>query len=97
MTLVTLAEAKEHLRVLHDDEDTLIEAQADAATDIVLDYIERPGPIDGPAWTQGTVPPLVRAAILLVLGSLYADREGGEPISMAVASILRRYRDPALA
>lgn len=91
--LVTLAEAKTHLRVLADDQDSDITAKALAASDIVIDYIKRPDH----GWTDVTVPALVKSAILLVLGALFDDREGGDPISDAVKSILHRLRDPALA
>lgn len=90
--LVTLAEAKAHLRILSTDQDGLIGTQANAATDIVIDYIKRPDH----GWTDGTAPPLVKAAILLVLGGLFAEREGAT-ITDGVKSILHRYRDPALA
>lgn len=44
------------------------------------------------------VPGSVQAATKLVLGVLYKDREGAQdPISPAVESLLRRYRDPAMA
>lgn len=92
MSLVTLIEAKQHLRVLSSDEDDLITAQAEAASDIVTDYIDRAELV----WTADTVPPLVKAAVLLVLGSLFHEREGAT-ISDGVKSILRRYRDPALS
>jgi hypothetical protein len=91
--LVTLAEAKAHLRVLANDQDTDITMKALAASDIVIDYIKRPAH----GWTDTTAPALVKAAILLVLGALFEDREGGDPISDAVKSLLHRYRDPAYA
>lgn len=45
-----------------------------------------------------SVPGQVQAATKLVIGVLYADREGQtDPISPAVESLLRRFRDPAVA
>lgn len=44
------------------------------------------------------VPASVSAATKLILSFLYDDREGSsDPFSPAVESLLRRYRDPALA
>lgn len=71
MTLVSLADGKAHLRVTHDWEDALIDDQLAAATDIVLDYVQTQ---PDPPWTAATVPPRVKAAILLVLEDLYVHR-----------------------
>lgn len=90
--LVTLAEAKSHLRVLNSDQDTDIGMKAEAASDIVTDYIKRPDH----EWTDADAPALIKAAILLVLGDLFNDREGAG-LSEGVKAILHRYRDPALA
>lgn len=91
--LVSLVTAKEHLRVISSDHDEDIQQKLDDAEDIVVDYLKKPDH----GWTEGTVPPRVRAAILLVLGALFENREGGDPISDAVRSVLWRDRDPALA
>jgi hypothetical protein len=98
MSLVTLDEARRHLQLTPSNmSDTDIAAnvtdKSNAATDIVIDYIKRPDH----EWTDADAPPLVKAAILLVLGAIFDDREGGDPLSDAVKSILHRYRDPALA
>jgi len=92
IALVTLAEAKDHLRVTDDDSDTDIASKALMATDIVIDYIERP--LHG--WLADTAPPLIKAAILLVLGSLYDD-DDADPLSLGVIRVLHRYRDPTAA
>jgi len=99
--LVTLDEAKRHLRVTHDDEDDDIKFRISAASEIVLDYIKK----RDSDWTTDTTPKLVKAATLLVLAGLYEDRgDGEEVLSQAngyldrpVTAILHRYRDPALA
>lgn len=91
--LITLSEAKRHLRILSDDQDQDIAAKALAASQIVVDYIDR-ADIE---WTEATVPASVKAAVLLVLGALFEDREGGDPIGRAVTSLLMHYRRPALA
>lgn len=95
--LVTFDEARRQVRVAdpNPDEDTAasIELYRQSATDIVIDYLKRADP----EWTADTVPAGVKAAVLLVIGALFHDREGGDPLSDAAKSLLHRYRDPALA
>lgn len=95
VALVTLAEAKTHLRIVGNDHDDDVTMKALQASEIVMDYLKRDAAEE--YWDDETVPTLVKAAVLLALGSLFANREGGDPISEAVKSILHRYRDPALA
>ncbi|SAK50683.1 Phage gp6-like head-tail connector protein [Caballeronia pedi] len=99
--LVSLARACLHLRVVPGEDDTAINDLIEAASDIVMDYLKKPVPEEWKVETDSTastVPGPVRAAVLLVLGHLYADREGGtDPISPAVVSLLMRHRDPAVA
>ncbi len=96
-TLVTLAQAKARLRIDFADQDVDAQLALDQAEGIIVDYLKRPAH----GWTAETVPYPVGAAILLVFGSLWEHREGDaegfEPISAAVASLLARQRDPALA
>ena len=99
VALVTLNAAKEHLRLDDADQDEEVEARIGDASDIIVDYLKRPNH----GWTDQTVPGQVRAAVLLVLGSLWVNRDAvgdaadQDPISPAVVSLLRRMRDPALA
>lgn len=95
-TLVALEDAKAHLRVDTDDEDALITDKAAAATAIVLDYVKAADE----AWTVDTVPSRIRAAILLVLTNLYANRGDGEaptPLSQPVTDCLFGLRYPTFA
>ncbi len=67
--MVDVTQAKQHLRVDIDDDDTLIQHYIDAATAAALDYLnlaEMPDPVPAP----------VTAAILLAVGDLYEHREG---------------------
>ncbi|KAA0893076.1 head-tail connector protein [Pusillimonas sp. ANT_WB101] len=66
--MITLDQAKMHLRVIHDDEDTAISAMIAAATMAAADYLnldEMPDPMPAP----------VQAAILLQVADLYENRE----------------------
>ena len=99
--LVTMAQAKSHLRVDHSDDDTDIALKADQATAIVIDYIKQPEH----GWDETTVPLHIQAAILIMLSKLYDDRKAGETdnetatgwLPKAVTSLLHRSRDPAIA
>lgn len=98
LPLVTLLEAKRHLRLDGDIESPLSETYQEAeskilqASHIVMDYIKRPAD----EWDDVSAPPLIKAAVLLVMNVLY-DHPEDDPITVGVRSILHRYRDPALA
>lgn len=66
MTL-TITQAKEHLRVLHDLEDGMIELYLGAAISLVSQYLgdDLPDPM----------PEAIQAAVLLLTGDLYLNRE----------------------
>lgn len=65
--MITIAEAKQHLRVLHDLEDDLIQIYLDAALGHVAEYLgdDLPDPM----------PSAIQAAVLLLTGDLYLFRE----------------------
>ena len=67
--MLTLQDAKEHLRVDDCCEDMLIARLIDAATASVGDYINATEPLDD------TAPAPVKAAALLLVGTLYEQRE----------------------
>ena len=90
--LVTLSEARIHLRILGDDFDADIRLKGRAASMMVVDHVKA----EPDTWTATTAPYALKAAALLVLGALFEDREGNSPVSEAVKAILRPYRTPTL-
>lgn len=68
--MLTLAETKLHLRVDHDEEDVLIEALMTTATAACADYLNMPA-----ADLVVAVPAPVKSAALLLVGTLYGNRE----------------------
>ncbi|EKU30770.1 hypothetical protein N879_07010 [Alcaligenes sp. EGD-AK7] len=70
--MITLEEAKHHLRVIHDDEDAAIQAMIGTALAATADYMNwTPDQMADPA----TVPAPVKSAMLLIVGDLYMNRE----------------------
>jgi Phage gp6-like head-tail connector protein len=68
---LTLARAKEELRVTHAYEDAVITDKVAQATDLVIRYLDTKA---DPTWTAATVPLAVTAAILMTLEDLYVHR-----------------------
>ena len=68
--MLTLAETKLHLRVDHDDEDVLITALMATATAACADYLNMEA-----ADLVVAVPAPVKSAALLLVGTLYEQRE----------------------
>lgn len=82
-TLITLEQAKSHLRLSDwgespSPEDTDLQLKIDQATEIVIDYITRPNDIDWQeeiqSWTTTSVPKGIQAAVLAMTGYLYRFR-----------------------
>lgn len=84
--LFSLDEAKQHLRVDFDDDDTLIETYADAAVSRVLQYCN-----------IATVPAgdlalaAFKASALMTLGALYENRDDGA-LPRAASLLVDPYR-----
>lgn len=68
--LFSREEAKRHLRVDHNDDDTLIDIYSDAAVSAAMGYVARVQVPDDPHAVA-----VFRAAALLMLGDLYDSRE----------------------
>lgn len=98
VALVTDQEARNHLRIYESSEsppsvaDNLLTMLILQASNIVVDYIKD----YDHGWDEDTAPPLIKAAVLLMLNLLYDDPTA-DPLSPGIKSILHRYRDPALA
>ena len=98
--IVTLEEAKTHLRVQHDEEDTLIEgliAQAQTAAEDFCRVSFEPY-VDDEGREAG-VPGPVKLAVLLMVGYFYEHREaedgaGFRTMRRAFMTLLYPYRDP---
>lgn len=100
--LVSLDEAKLHLRVYDDLHDDDISEKLLGASNIITDYLKLGGVIPS-TWMDANgfldVPPDIKMAALLALGELYKEREGSyaNPLSTGVTDLLVGYRDPSLA
>lgn len=70
--MISLEEAKLHLRVDHDDEDAAIHSMIATALMATMDYLnwEAKSLLGG-----GYVPAPIKAAVLLQVGDLYENRE----------------------
>ena len=88
--MVTLEEAKAHVRVRHDDEDGRIEAMIDAAGDHLSSI--------GVDLTAAPLPPAVRHAILLLVAHFFdhADAPDAPAVPAAVDRLVAPYREVAL-
>lgn len=97
-TLVTLAEAKTHLRIPDAAHDADVQQKLDGAEALIIRYLKAQA---DPTWTPATVPPPVRSAILLLLTRLYEQRGDDETNDKilwdAIGRHLSLYRDPAIA
>lgn len=80
VALVTLQQAKRHLRILHDDEDEDLLDKIQQASEIVIDYIQRPELewIEAVGDTPSDAPFRVQSAVLMVLNIVWDNRSGGD-------------------
>lgn len=75
---MTLDQVKKHLRLCLNDaeENDHLDLITSAAVSHASQYIDRPIPWTDKAGELVPVPPDVKAAILLIIGDLYENREG---------------------
>lgn len=93
MRYLTLELLKNHLHVEHDADDTYIEHLGDAAEVSVENYIDQP--LED-ILMDGQLPSPVRHAMLLEVGTLYANRESvsfaqGHTVPLAYSHLLTPY------
>lgn len=123
MMYVTLARAKQHLNMDHDQDDVLIEAYIGAASEAVKNYLKSASPYEverdinddpildssgDPIYVvdssdEKQVKYAVQAAVLLMVGFLYKDRDENPDqefqrgyLPRPVTALLFPLRDPAL-
>jgi hypothetical protein len=72
--MITLSEAKQHLRVMHAQDDQYIEHLIDAAEGHVSAYLgdDLPDPAPAP----------IKSAVLLLVGDLYENRERQSTVTL---------------
>lgn len=124
MMYVTLARAKQHLNMDHDEDDTLIDVYVRAASGAVKSYLKSASPYEverdsnddiildssgDPIYVVDSagdklVSYPVQAAVLLMVGFLYKDRDENPDsafdrgyLPRPVTALLYSLRDPALA
>lgn len=110
--IVSLVEAKQHLRITSDAENADLTSKLLDAHGLVLDYVADGKSDDYQtamlAWDDESAPRAVRAAILRTFGDLVRFRgndddpaevrvDGAFALSPRARQLLRLYRDPALA
>lgn len=101
--LVTLQAAKDHLSIVDEDHNSLVQKKIDDASAIVLDYCNSTAYWRAitATWTQVTVPGHVRAAVLLWITHLYENRgddmKADDALWAATKRLLDRTHDPVLA
>ena len=100
--LLTLAEAKAHLRIVDTDtaHDADITAKLAAAEEHVFANL---GAAADPSWDATSAPRMVRHAVLILLDAFYERRggdEGGEELRKALETVdrlLQLFRDVSVA
>jgi hypothetical protein len=98
--LLTLVEAKAHLKITDTASDADITQKLGAAQEYVFAKL---GEAADPSWDATSAPQMVRHAVLLVLDAFYERRggdEGGEQLRKALTVVdqaLKQYRDVSVA
>jgi len=100
MDLVTLDDAKAHLKIFDTDHDAEVTNRLADSTAWVIGYLNLAAP---PTWDDTTVPGQVRAAILVHLAMLWIHRDdwmqdGIEAGTLeGIDRLLKQIRTPAIA
>jgi hypothetical protein len=103
MMLVTVDEAKERLRVIHDEDDDDLEMMIRGTSAAVLRYLRSDGAEFVTSDGDLHVPDDVQLAVLMLTGILFRDRDGTEAkdwehgfLPKPVIALLYPLRDPAM-
>jgi uncharacterized phage protein (predicted DNA packaging) len=75
MMICTLDEVKQHLRIVTADDDALLSVYAEAAERYVND-------VTGEVLSALQENPMAKAAVLLIVGDLYENREGSSEVQL---------------
>lgn len=94
--IVDLEKVKAQCDLIGDDNDERLMLAMEQSIAIVLDFLKVDADEYEDEYGDSDYPTLVAAAILLCTQSLFQKPED-DPLTVAVKSILHRYRDPALA
>lgn len=100
--LITLDQAKLHLRIDNDDHDDQLEEIIEDASGIILDYLKMESTAyQTTAGEPEDVPRSVVSAVKLGVSALFEnpeqDERGPLVLSQTVKNLLMRLRDPAIA
>ena len=76
MAVLTLTEIKAHLRIDDAVQDAQLQSLSEAAEDYAAQYLGRTLPWQDSQGADVPVPASIRAALLLIIGDLYENREG---------------------
>ncbi|OYQ76051.1 head-tail connector protein [Wohlfahrtiimonas chitiniclastica] len=99
--MIDLSVAKQHLRIDHDSEDELIQMQIEAAIEYAAKYLNRSiiaHEHDRKMQRDIVINSSIKAAVLLVLGTLYENRENEivgsitSPLKFGTKALLDPYR-----
>jgi len=103
MALVTLSDAKAHLRVTTTTEDADLQQKVNAASAVIVDYLKDRADA---SWDELTAPLPVQMATLLLVAYLWqhrgddpADRDDlavNQGVWSEIDPLLMRFRDPTL-
>ena len=90
--IVSLEEAKAHLRIQHDEEDSLIEGLIQQAQTAAEDFCRV-------SFEDDTAPEPVRLAVMLMVSHYYENRDNPDravygTMRIAFENLLYPYRDP---
>lgn len=93
---ITLEQAKSHLRVTHEIDDTYIAGLIPTAYRLIADEIDRELTEDVCLTPSGTLSESLQHAALLVIGDLYQNREAQQTeqlhMNNALDRLLNKYR-----